>query len=395
VTAVLLLTPDVLWVATFALRRGNPRLLVARRLMQSDRGRQSVAVLLVACCVALPIFAGTQLASKKASDATFTYGYVPAGQMWVENQGGTGDVRAVARVVSAAPGASRPVVVRELASGPPARSETAFFRNEPSGTKFTNGTIMVLDSATDLRRLLGDELPARTEARLEAGGVVDFTGARGDQRFVVTSSDGGQRLTASVPTLKVTADRQYTTSFGGAILRSTAGRLGLPVGDPTKYLYPDVSEQTIRKSVSAVVDAGYDSEFVLYAVPPPPPDLPTSGYVFLSCLMAGCFAVLLIVVRGQVRRLRAYSARLVAIGLTPRWVLSLLGIQSGLLIGTGLLGGAAAGVVGLAAAADSYAVVDVPVAAIAGACVATVVMATAATAAGIRSLRADASPVVG
>lgn len=386
VAAVLLLAPDVLRLALVVLPTSSPRGFVTGRLMRTDRGRQGVAVLVVACCVALPIAAGTQLASKKASDATFTYGYVPDGQMWVEAQGGPGDVAAVARIVSGVPGVSRPTAVRALTTGAGADTTTALFVAEPRRDGFTNATIMVVDSADDLRRVVGTGLPPAADRVLETGGVLDFTGAAGDQQFAVYAPDGQERVTPTLRTLDVRLDRQLTTSFGGAILLSTAQQLGLPVSAPATFLYPDVSAPVIRAAVAAVVEAGFDSEFVLYAVPPPSPDLPTSGYVFLGCLLLGCFAILVLVMRGQARRLSDYGDRLVSLGLAPRWTLSVLAIQGVVTLAVGFVTGGAAGLVGIAIATDTYVVVDVPWAAIGAASGVTVLVIGLATVLGMRSV---------
>ncbi|MEV8373994.1 FtsX-like permease family protein [Kribbella sp. NPDC056861] len=360
--AAVLIAPDVLRLAIRIWGQRSPLAFVTARLMRSDLPRLAVSAVMTAACVAIPICIGTQLSSKIASDASFTYGYVPPGQMWVENNGGPGDVAAVAAIVSRAPGVPAPMPMWELRSGPADRSSNAFFTNEPDQGEFTNGTIMVIQSPGDLDRLLPGQLPDEAEAVLDGGGVLDFTGAGGAQQFVVVGADGSQRLTPTITTMKVPVNRQYTTSFGGVILRSTAERLDLPItSGPTKYLYADVSSGSISAAVDAVVAGGYDSEFVLYAVTPPPPDLPTSGYVFLACLITAVVVLQLTVVRHQADRLRSYSTRLVALGVTPRWIRSLLLRQSATLVLVGVLVGLTAGVLGVVVASANFAVVDIPV----------------------------------
>lgn len=146
--------------------------------------------------------------------------------------------------------------------------------------------------------------------------------------------------------------------------------------------------------MQAAVDAGYDSEFVQYTVPPPEPQLPTNAYVFLAGLVLGGFAILLVVIKGQATRLRMYSSRLVAIGLGPRWTLSVLGIQAAVVIGVALLAGAAAGILGVKITSDNYAVTVVPVLPIALACGATILAAGLATALAVRALTATEYPEV-
>lgn len=129
-------------------------------------------------------------------------------------------------------------------------------------------------------------------------------------------------------------------------------------------------------------------------MPPAPPDLPTNAYVFLAGLVLGGFAVLLLVIRGQARRLRTYSSRLVAIGLGPRWTLSVLGIQAAVIVGVGPLAGVSAGILGVEITSDNYAATDVLVLPIALACVAIIVAAGLATAMAVRALTATEHPEV-
>lgn len=398
VAAVLLATPDALRVVVWSLPRSNPRMFVTRRLMWADLGRQAAAVAVVGCCLALPICAGTQLASKKASDSSFTSSIVPVGQIWVQNNGGSGggDIAGVAQAVSEVPDIGRPVVLRDMGFVPPygPNSSAAFFQKRPtSGNSSLN--IMVVDSADQVRRLAGDQLPDDAEAVLDAGGVLDFTSVAGDQKFVVTSAAGKRLLvTPALPTLKVSLDRQFSKSFGGVVLLGTAKKLKLPINPPRTFIYTDVTPTVIEEAAAAAVDAGYDTEFVQYSVPPPEPELPTNAYVFLAGLVLGGFAVLLFVITGQARRLRTYSSRLVAIGLGPRWTLSVLGIQAAVIVGVGLLAGVSAGILGVRITSDNYAATDVPVLPIALACGATIIAAGLATALAVRALTATEHPEI-
>ncbi len=396
VAAVLFAAPDLLRAVVWSLPRSKPRTFVIGRLMRADLGSQAAAVVVVGCCLALPILVATQLASKKSSDATFTYSRVPANQIWVQNDGGRGDVAGVAQVVSEVPDIGRPVVVRSLSTSGPPQNEgfpAAFFGRTPTASGSSSLNVMVIGSAYELRRLIGDDLPGNAETALDSGGVLDFTSAEGDQKFVVYSPNGARQLVTPVlPTLKVSLNRQFSANFGGAVLLSTAKKLKLPISDPNKYIFPDVPPRVIGDAVQAAVDAGYDSEFVQYAVPPPPPQLPANAYVFLAGLVLGGFAVLLLVIRGQARRLRTYSSRLVAIGLGPRWTLSVLGIEAAVIVGVGLLAGISAGILGVKITSNNYAVTDIPVLPITLACGATIIAAGLATALAVRTLTATEHP---
>lgn len=356
--AVVLLAPDLLRLLVRALPRNSPRPFLAGRLLRTGGPGPGLATIVVACCVALPTCVATQLVSKQASDASFTYSRVPSHQIWVQNSG-RGDVTAVADVVAAEPGLDSPVTVRGVAfTGP--KSQGAYFTKAPSQGS-SNGSIMVVETASDLIKVLGNQAPSAASETVSGGGVLDFTNTAGDQQFLVSTSQGKEVLTTPpLPTLKVTPDRAVRAQFGGAILLDTARELGLPVKPPSTYIFTDTTLNDVEDAVQAAVNAGYDSEFVQYQTPPPPPRLPTYAWAFLGCLLIAAVFVLLVVVRAQARHLRIYTERLVAIGLTPRWTRSVLLIQTGLPLGAGILAGLAAGPIGVLVIADAYAVTDVP-----------------------------------
>lgn len=393
VAALILITPDVLRVLVWALPSGSPRAWVAQRLMQGDMLRQALACVVIACCIALPVLVGTQLASQKASDASFAFSRIPAHQIWVQSDSDMGDVAGAAQAVEQVPGIGSPVALRTLRSNDGVSA--AFFAKSPnSGRASLN--IMVVDTADQVRRVIGDDLPADAEAVLNAGGVLDFTSATGDQKFAVYSTRSKPDLTTpALPTLRVPSlSIQIQANFGGAVLRDTAQELGLPVSVPKRYVFPDVSQPIIAEAAQTAVEAGYDSDFVQYAVEPPPPDLPTYAYVFLAALLLGGLAILLSVIRGQGQRLRGYLARMVAIGLGTRWPLSILGIQASLVVVVGLVVGVSAGVLGVRVTSENYAVTSIPLVPIVLAGSATIMAAALASASAVRALTAVEDPEI-
>lgn len=397
IVAVLLVVADVVRVALVLLPRGNARTFVTRRLMTSDRSRQAMAAAVIACCIAVPVCAATQIASQRVSRAAGTYSLVPPHQLWVQSGVGIEGVAEVGKIVSAVPNVGPAIAIRGLSAQErlhnPA-SDYAHFLFTPGSGNFNSYTL-VLTTAHDLARILGKQLPAGAETTLNAGGVLDFTGTTGNQQFVV-DSDGGKRrvVPVSLPTLHVQLSSQFSQQYAGVILLSTAEELKLPVGDPTKYIFSDVTVSTIGEAVRASVEAGFDSRFVQYNVRPPPPDIPTSWYIFLSALALGGFAVLMVVIRGQAVRLRGYSSRLLAVGLTPRWLLSVLSIEVAVILGIGLATGVAAGIIGIVIVTDSYLVLSVPVLPVALSCLGTVLAAGLATGSAVRALTAVESPEV-
>lgn len=398
VAALLLLVPDVLRLLVRALPSTDARTFVARRLMSADIARQAAAATVVACCIAIPICTATQLSSQKRHDNALRYSLIPRHQIWVQNTGGpTGNIADMGRIVAAIPGTGTPVVTRDLSvlnTAGTQETAAARFKLLPDGGSYSTA-LVVVDSVAALQTVLGRALPEQARTVLNNGGVLDFTGARGAQQLLVSFSSGKRlQISPPLPTLDLSVDQQLHAQFAGAILRRTAQALTLPIGKPTKYIFTGISPQTIGPAVAAVVAAGYDADFVQYTTPPPPATLPVQAYVFLAALVLGGFAILLQVVRGQARTLRSYSSRLVAIGLTPRWTLFVLGIQSAVTLGAGVILGAAGGLLGVDLARTAYPSKDIPVLPITLACTATVVAAGLAVLLAVRTITAVESPEI-
>lgn len=384
VFAILLMVPDVLALSLLSLPRSRSRTFVVRRLMRVASTHQATAAILVACCFALPLLVGTQLASKKSSDASFTSGRVPPHQVWVRTDTGQGDFAGVAAVVEEGAGIGTPVPVRALRTTDPGLQ--AIFTETPTTGRFSIN-IMVVESIEKAERILG-RLPTEASEILRQGGILDFTKTDGQQQIEVFSSTGRRTLiTPPLPTARVSLRAEFRSSYGGAILRGAALQLGLPVSDPQEFIFPDVSDDGIARAAQAAVDAGYDNDFVQYATAPPPPTLPTASYVFLAALILGGFLIVSGAMRAQAQQLGDYVARLRAIGFSRKWTLSVLAIEAGVLLTVGLTTGAIAGLVAVAVTSGQYVVVSVPAVPIAAACLATIAAALVATASAVLTLR--------
>ena len=388
IAAVILLTPDLLHLALWVAPGQTPRFLVARTLSRSTATRQGIAVMVIAGCIAVPMSVGTQLVTKKLSDSSFTFSLVPKNQIWIEKTGDSGDVLGAARAVATVPGISRAIPVRSLA-GPAdadgAAGAVARFAQSATG----NMAIMVLDSEIDAKNIFGTIVTAKAETTLADGGVLNFLNTTGSQKIAVYESGGiRSTVTPEIETLKIDVSKGYKEQFAGVILTKTARELLLPVSEPVTYIHTGVDESEITQAVAATIDSGYDSEFVHYFVPPPVLPLPTAAYMFFSGLILGGFFVLFLVVDDQARRLRSYSSRLVAIGLRPSWTLSILGLQSGLVVLLGMIIGFGSGLIGLAVISNHYVVTVVPTTAIAAASIGVLLAAAIATIMASRRLTA-------
>lgn len=396
VLGVILLGPDGLKLVSALINRvHSARCLLAGRFLRADMARQAAAVLVVAGCVAIPICAGTQLASDRQSAVTATYSRIPNGQVWVQRTDELGDLRGAERAVAGVPGLAPPVLASDLqapsdASGA-VSSSARFTRSGPSAS----GTaVLVVTSVGDLERVTGP-LPHRATEVLTGGGVLDLSEAGVDQQVAVYGDHGQERTrTAPLVTFGLRLDRTVSSHFSGALLTSTARTLGLPVSGVTTYIYTGVSSDLAARAVSAVTAAGYDMAFVQYPVPPPPPTLPATAYVFVTGLVLGTASVLVLAVQSQARRLRSHSSRLVALGVPPRFTRSVLLIQTAAVLSIGGLLGVTAGVLGVELTSSIYATIAIPTSTIVFALLATLSAAVAAAAAGLKTLKASDAPLL-
>lgn len=394
VAACALLSPDLLRLVVGALPRRWPRALTAQALMRATELRQATGVVAIACCVALPVLTATQLASTKDTNASFAFGRVPANQVWIQNDStGSGDVAAVSQAVSTVNGLEPPVAIRgsEYSRNPDdPRSAKTYLTQTSKKAGFTSSALMIVESASDAERVIGRYLDADGVDTLERGGVLVFTGAEGQQRLRVEAATGDVLLlTPPLPTLGLDVSRQLRSQFGGALLLDTATALGIPVNPPRRFVFTDVDADEIAAAAQAAVDAGYDSEFVQYAVPPPEPVLPIYAYSFAFALLFTGFVLLLVVLRDSAHRLRERCSMLLALGLTPTWITSVALLQVVLLAAVGFAVGVGAGLLGIAVTASAYAVTAVPTVAVVLASVGTGIIVVTATAIALRGITAD------
>lgn len=372
VVAVLLLTPDLLWILLWAARSSSPRLLVVRRLAQASRAVHSAAIVALGACLAIPLAIAGQAASSLANDASFRISAIPAGQIWIERSGDTGDIRGVTAALKRVPTLPRAIPIGSTEGMPDADGSAgpvARFSPRASGGM----GIMLLHSVGDAQRLFGASLSPAGATALSQGGVLNFLKPRGPLAFGLYS-DGGklQRRTPTVPTVDAHVDRGFTLSWGSAMLAATAQTLHLPVSQPRMYVYPGVRQRDIQPAVTAAISAGYDGEFVQYRVAPPAPTLPPAAGVFTIGLVLAAIALILLVVRLQAALMRTSSSRLYALGLSSQWTRSTLYLSVALLLGCGAVGGLTAGALSASVLPVPVPPADLPIA-ICG-CIAVVIV---------------------
>ena len=343
--AVLLLTPDLLWLLLWTARSSSARLLVVRRLAYASRSVYAAAIIALGACLAIPLAIAGQASSSLANDASFRINTIPAGQIWITRSGDTGDVRGVTAALRSVPALPAAIPVAPTTATPKADGSAGpVARLIPEADGGLG--IMVLRTVKDAQQIFGASLTSAGATALSQGGVLNFGRPRGPLALAVYA-DGGQlqRRTSTVPTVHARVDRAFTLEYGGAMLAATARTLQLPVSQPTMYVYPGISRADIGTAVAAATAGGYDGEFVHYRVTPPAPTLPPAAVVFNVGLILAALALILLIVRLQAALLRTSSSRLYALGLSARWTRSTLYLSLAFLLGGGAIGGIAAGAV--------------------------------------------------
>jgi hypothetical protein len=307
VAAVLLMVPELLRLLISMLPTGSPRGLLAKRLMQADRTRFSIMAVLIAVSFAAPSAAATFVATTTRTEAAANLAQVPAGQLWVDRSEGKPATKA------------SQIVQDRLGATPVALGSTLVFTEgnleSPGAIQMGIGTV---DSAADLRRLLGPALSNADADVLTSGGVLLISGSA-DNRSVQAQSGSKppEDLPVAFTLVKgVASEVQY--AYAGFMLTATAEELGV-AGTPSRDIYLGLPDSEIHDLVDAVRAGGQDTHSMQYHVVPDPTKPSRDWYTGLIGLISVTALVLgaLMAVHGA--QLREYASRLVTLGLVRRW----------------------------------------------------------------------------
>ncbi|MGW5053270.1 hypothetical protein [Actinokineospora sp. NPDC004072] len=313
---LLLLTPDLLALATRLLSTAKSTTLTARRLIEGDRARHALAATALACCIAVPTAVATLQATQQRTDESRNHARVAPGQIWVSSGNSSPETAArVAELVGAAAGVGAPAVLGGV--------DGRFSTPRKGGGSFG---ILVLASVDDLK-VFTDHPTAEAAEVLRNGGVVDWTDA-GVQQSIGNHVAGQWTSTPQLPTTSLQVDPAYQAAFAGVILQSTAERLGLRTDPARQYVFDGLDDAAIQRAVDRVAAEGINPKYVEHHVVPLPTELPGEWYLGTAGLALTGFGLLWAVQRGQARLLRDYAARFLAIGLPRRWSLRVLLTQA-------------------------------------------------------------------
>ncbi|MFI7408021.1 hypothetical protein ACIBU0_04970 [Streptomyces sp. NPDC049627] len=121
------------------------------------------------------------------------------------------------------------------------------------------------------------------------------------------------------------------------MLRSAADALELPVQPDGPLMVTGVSADRAHALQQAVIDAGMDAGAVLIHVKPDDPVPPAALLATAAGLVTLALLAILAATRSQTRILRRYPARLIAVGIPPRWARQVLLCRHGALIAVSAL----------------------------------------------------------
>lgn len=331
--ASVLIAPDLLSVARLCLSRRHPRGMLARRMIEADRGGLALVTMIVAASIAFPVTMSSYNASARLSNDAGFVSVVPPHQLWVDGTNSTADPRPVASMIAAALPQVSPLALRN----------TSAFVYPTDGKPVENTSIATVASAEDLVSLLGGGRLIRQMATYVSGGGVAFLD--GPAR-PIHRRDPDAAGSIDLPERAFDAQlTEFAAPFAGIMLASTALEAGL-TSVPLATVFPGVSQTEIDTSIAAVRDAGLDIRLLKFSTPPVHTGPTPQSYFALGGLLVLASFLLIGLMRAVGERMRERAGQLLAIGFRRRWSASVAALQLGLAV----LAGLATGMVGSTAA---------------------------------------------
>lgn len=302
--AALLILPDAVHLAVRMPLPPSVNGRIAHRLAQTQAGRVTTVAVLLCGCLALPCSLTVLVTSIQVSNAA--QALVPRGQLVLQDPMGEAPSPAIVRAVERTSGVRDPVAVGSAAGAVEGSASNCF-------------GVMVVSSTDDLARLNDAPLDAAVVKTLDAGGLLDISGARTDLTFV---PDNGRSRT--LPTAHTEFQPAWAQKYAAVMLRSTAEAMNVTAAKDA-YVYTGVTDRQITLTKSAVFSAGGDPRVVNYHVDPEPPPIPWEWWLAVGALSVIALLATFVSTRALGADLRQHSAQFLAIGLPPatgRWVLA-------------------------------------------------------------------------
>ncbi|MBD0842374.1 hypothetical protein [Streptomyces sp. TRM68416] len=368
IAAVLLTVPEVFAGMLRLLPEGGPRRRLVRRQLAADRGRACAALAVLTVLFGASLGYVTLLDTLIRTVEKQSYPAVLPGQVLLA--GHTSDTYPPGEALLRTADSSGAL------DGLP-RTEVRYLMSDDLDNprmavrEGNDGSLLAADSPRDVERLIGRRLDARQTSVLRDGGLLVWShvtdapapGNNARLRLAVRQGDKALGRTPELPATAVDVARaEWRTGSDGIMLRTTATALRLPLQADGPVMVTGVPDTKARALQQAVITAGIDAGAVLIHMEPDDPVPPAAllatavGLVFLA------LAAVLAATRSQTRILRGYLARLIAVGIPPRWARQILLCQHGALIAVSTLLGLIIAVVPSAvlAARISGSVLSVP-----------------------------------
>jgi hypothetical protein len=330
--AAVFLAPDLMTVAHVGLPRRRPRTMVARRMIDADRGALALVTMIVAVTVAFPVVTNSFNASARRSNDAGFVGMVRPHQLWVDGSDPRSNPRPIASAIAKAVPSSSAIDLR---------SASAFVY--PTGGKpVENTSIATVPNARDLVQMFGDKAWVRQMADYVSSGGIAFLDGPVRPVHSRNPKDANVKLPARTFGEKQT---EFLAPFAGVMLADTAAKVGL-TSVPLATIFAHLSKAQTDASITAVRDAGLDIRVLRFYTPPPKSKPTPESYFALGGLLVLASFLLTSLMRAVGERMRERSGQLLAVGFRRRWSASVAAIQLGLavIVGivTGVLGSATA-----------------------------------------------------
>lgn len=342
IAAVLLIVPEVFGGVLRLLPEGGPRRRLIRRQLAADRRRACAALAVLTVLFGASLGYITLLDTLIRTAEKQSYPEVLTGQVLLA---GTGS-----HTFPPSEALLRTVDASGAIDGLP-RTEAQFLMDEDAdkprmaSREGDDGSLLAADTPEQIENLLGLRLDSTQTSVLRDGGLLIWADANdapsGTQtrvRLDIHQGDKHLGRTGELPVTTVDADpATWRAGSGGIMLRSTADALELPVQPDGPLMVTGVSPDQAHAVQQAVINDGMDAGAVLIHVEPDDPVPPAALLATAAGLVVLALFAILAATRSQTRILRRYLARLIAVGIPPRWARHVLLCQHGALIATSTL----------------------------------------------------------
>ncbi|GAB4107419.1 hypothetical protein GCM10028790_64380 [Micromonospora taraxaci] len=301
----------------------GPRSRLGKRQLMHDKDRAVVGVAVLAAALGAPLGMLTLLATLIATAQADRIPEVAPGQVVLSSPAGEFHAPS-AEVVDA-------VTSRVSFDAPPVRTGYLWSDEVKATVEGAGlGTVLVVESAGDAARLNNHPLTSSQVNVLQEGGMLVWDGEERGQRKLLLHEGESEDVTSTtkpLPTVRTNFQTPWDVSTGGLILTATARELGLNVQNAA-VVFTGASAQQSAAAERAVIEAGLDPYQVGIYEAPQAVKVPTAFYTSAVGLTLIVLITTIVVARTQVDILKSYLGRLIAVGLSTRWVRQVLGLQT-------------------------------------------------------------------